>query len=67
MSDHIQQMIDLDDVAMWLSLPRRKVTAMAREGTIPCYALPCGEFVFDETEVAAWLRRQKREAAGCAS
>jgi hypothetical protein len=58
----VEGLIDANDVANWLSLPRRKVIAMARDGTLPCYALPCGEFIFDEKEVADWLRKQKREA-----
>jgi hypothetical protein len=62
MSEKNKHLIDAGDVAAWLSLPRRKVIAMARCGTMPCYALPCGEFVFAEHEIRDWLLARKRGA-----
>ena len=62
MSEKNQLLIDTAEVAAWLSVPRRKVIAMARNGFMPCYALPCGEFVFDEHEIRNWLLAQKRGA-----
>jgi hypothetical protein len=55
-------LIDASEVAAWLSLSRRKVIAMARGGVMPCYALPCGEFIFAEQEIKDWLLSQKRGA-----
>jgi len=67
MGEKNPRLIDAGDVATWLSLPRRKVIAMARECSIPCYSLPCGDYVFDAEEIAAWLQarrvKEPREAA----
>jgi hypothetical protein len=64
-------LIDVDDVATWLSIPRGKVIAMAREGSIPCYALPCRsgkkgtvlhDYVFAPDEIANWLQSHRQTA-----
>jgi hypothetical protein len=52
------------DVGLWLSLPTRKVVRMAREGSIPCRVLPCGDVVFRPEDLAGWLEGLKAPADG---
>ena len=63
MSEKIQQLIDAEEAATWLALSRRVLIRMARNGQIPCFALPSGDFVFDRTEVQEWLNGQRPERA----
>ncbi len=53
-------MLDIYDISSRLSVPKRKVVAMAREGSIPCYLLPCGDYVFNSDEIDDWLNGNRQ-------
>lgn len=53
-------------VATWLGTASRAVEKWAKQGIIPCIALPNGTFVFDPEDVLKWVlsrKQQPREAA----
>lgn len=56
MSAALPDLLTPRDVALWLSLPTRRVERMARRGVIPCTILPTDDVVFDADELAEWFK-----------
>jgi len=52
-------LIDSSSASRLLSISRKKLEEMARNHLVPCYELPCGEFVFSEHELMTWLQKQR--------
>jgi excisionase family DNA binding protein len=61
-------MLTAPEVALWLSVPTRRVEQMARNGEIPSVALPTDDLLFDRAELLAWLNslRGRPQEVSCA-
>jgi hypothetical protein len=63
MSTALPHLLTAHEVAQWLGQSARRVERMARRGEIPSIGLPDGSRVYDEAELAAWLRSRRQSDA----
>jgi excisionase family DNA binding protein len=49
-------LLTTDDVAHWLGVPRRRVLAMVRDGSIPHVKLPSGDIAYSAEALAGWIQ-----------
>jgi len=62
-SETLERFVDVDEVANFLSLTRRRVLDLARDGLLPAYPIGNGSrrvWRFRLTEVAAYLRARTK-------